>query len=88
MDEQLKYCGSERTSRVQAPWRQYFFFINLVIMYWTLNSIYMQFEYQYPKSSNVSVEHVQLLRGMVGFFESREMLRSFVARGMYCLKLV
>ena len=29
-------------------------------MYWTLNSIYMQFEYQYPKSSNVSVDHVQL----------------------------
>ena len=65
-----------------------FFFINLVIMYWTLNSIYMQFEYQYPKSSNVSVEHGQLLRGMFGFFEPREMLRSFVARGMYCLKLV
>ena len=65
-----------------------FFLINLVIMYWTLNSIYMQFEYQYPKSSNLSVEHVQLLRGMFGFFEPREMLRSFVARGMYCLKLV
>ena len=65
-----------------------FFFNNLVIMYWTLNSIYMQFEYQYPKSSNVSVEHVQLLRGMFGFFEPREMLRSFAARGMYCLKLV
>ena len=64
------------------------FFINLVIMYWTLNSIYMQFEYQYFKSSNVSVEHVQLLRGMFGFFEPREMLRSFVAREMYCLKLV
>ena len=31
------------------------FFIHLVVMYWTLNSIYMQFEYQYPKSSNVSV---------------------------------
>ena len=43
-----------------------FFFINLVIMYWTLNSIYMQFGYQYPKSSNVSVKHVQLLRGMFG----------------------
>ena len=57
-------------------------------MYWTLNSIYMQFEYQYPKSSNVSVEHVQLLRGMFEFFEPREMLRSFAARGMYCLKLV
>ena len=65
-----------------------FFLINLVIMYRTLNSIYMQFEYQYPKSSNVSVEHVQLLRGMFGFFEPREMLRSFVARRMYCLKLV
>ena len=64
------------------------FFYNLVIMYWTLNSIYMQFKYQYPKSSNVSVEHVQLLRGMFGFFEPREMLRSFAARGMYCLKLV
>ena len=38
-------------------------FYNLVIMYCTLNSIYMQFEYQYPKSSNVSVEHVQLLGG-------------------------
>ena len=62
------------------------FFYNLVIMYWTLNSIYMQFEYQYPKSSNVSVEHMQLLRGMFGFFEPREMLRSFVARGTYCLK--
>ena len=59
-----------------------YFFINLVIMYWTLNSIYMQLEYQYPKSSNVSVvEHVQLLRGMFGFFEPREMVRSFVARG-------
>ena len=86
------------------------FFINMVIMYWTLNIKYMQFEYQYPKSSNVSVEHVQLLRGifgffepkssnvsvdhvqllrgMFGFFEPREMLRSFAARGMYCLKLV
>ena len=57
------------------------FFYNLVIMYWTLKSIYMQFEYKYPKSNNVSVEHVQLLRGMFGFFEPREMLRSFVARG-------
>ena len=53
------------------------FYIYLVIMYWTLNSIYMQFEYQYSKSSNVSVEHVQLLSGMFG---------SFVARGMYWLK--
>ena len=48
----------------------------------------LEFEYQYSKSSNVSVEHVQVLRGMFGFFEPREMLRSFVARGMYCLKLV
>ena len=40
-------------------------FYNLVIMYWTLNSIYMQFECQYPKSSYVSVEpHKQLSRGM------------------------
>ena len=75
MEEQLKYCGSERTSRVQSPCRQESFFINLAIMYWTLNIIYMQFEYQYPKSSNVSVEHVQLLKGMFGFFEPREMLR-------------
>ena len=52
-------------------------FINLVTMHWTLNSIYMQFEYQYLKSSNVSVDHVQL---------PTEMLRSFVARGIYCLK--
>ena len=58
------------------------------VQYWTLNSIYMQFEYQYPKSSNVSVEHVQLLRGMFGFFQPREMIRPFVAREMYCLKLV
>ena len=64
------------------------FFINLVMMYWALNNIYMQFEYQYSKSSNVSVEHVQLLREMFGFFEPREMLRSFAARGMYCMKLV
>ena len=68
--------------------RRFFFIINLVIMYWNLNSIYMQFEYQYPKSSNVSVEHVHLLRGMFGFFEPREILGSFVARGMYYLKLV
>ena len=65
--------------------RKYFY---LVIMYWTLNSIYMQFEYQYPKSSNVSVKHVQLFWGMFGFFEPRGMLRSFAATGMYCLKLV
>ena len=88
MEEQLKYCSSERTSRVQPPWRQYSFFIYLVIMYWILNSIYMQFEYQYSKSSNVSVEHVQLLSGMFGFFDPKETLRSFIARGMYCLKLV
>ena len=68
--------------------RRKFFLYNLLIMYWTLNSIYMQFENQYLKLSNVSVEHVQLLRGMLGFFEPREMLRSFVAREMYCLKLV
>ena len=58
------------------------FFVNLVIIYWTLNSIYMQFEYQYSKTSNISVEHVQVLRGMFGFCEPREMLRFFVARGM------
>ena len=56
-------------------------------MYWTLNSIYMQFENQYFKSSNVSVEHMQLLRGVFGFDKPREILRSFVARGMLCLKL-
>ena len=48
--------------------------INLAIMYWNLNSIYMQFEYQYPRSSNVFVEHVQLLRGMFGIFGPREMI--------------
>ena len=64
------------------------FFYNQVIMYWILNSIYMQFEYQHSKLSNVSVEHVQLLRGMFGSFEPREILRSFVARGIYFLKLV
>ena len=67
MEEQLKYCGSERTSRVRYSWGQESFFINLVIIYWTLNSIYMQFEYQYSKTSNASVEHVQILRGMFGF---------------------
>ena len=56
-------------------------FINLVIMYRTWNSIKMQFEYQCPKSSNVSVEHVQSFRGTFGFFEPRGMLRSFAARG-------
>ena len=81
MEEQLKYCSSERSLRVQSLWRQESFFYNLVIMYWTLKSIYMQFEYQYSKSSNVSVEHVQLLRGMFGLFEPRKMLRSFAARG-------
>ena len=65
-----------------------FFFINLVIMYWTLNSIYIQFEYQYSKLSNVSVQHMQLLKGMFGFVKPREILRSFEARGMFCLKLV
>ena len=77
MEEQLKCCSSQRTSLVQTHMTTIKFYYNLVVMYWTLNSIYMQFEYQYPKSSNVSVDHVQL---------PREMLRSFVARGMYCLK--
>ena len=58
------------------------FLINLVIIYWTLNSVHMQFEYQYSKTSNVSVEHMQVLRRMFGFCEPREMLRSFVAKGM------
>ena len=40
-----------------------YFLIILVIIYWTLNSIYMQFEYKYSKTSSVSVEHVQVLRG-------------------------
>ena len=44
LEEQLKDFGSERTSRVQSPWRQESFFNNLVIMYWTLNRIYVQFE--------------------------------------------
>ena len=65
-----------------------FFFLNLVIMYLSLNSIYMQFEYQYSKASNVSVEHMQLLRGVFGFVKPREILRSFVARGTFCLKLM
>ena len=64
------------------------FFYNLVIMYWTLNSIYVQFEYQCPKWSNVSVEHLQVLRGMFGFFEPREMHSSFTARGIHSLNLV
>ena len=45
MEEKLKYCGSERTyvmSSIPAVTIK-FFFNNLVIMYWTLNSIYMQF---------------------------------------------
>ena len=33
-------------------------------------------------SSNASVEHVQLLRGKFGLVEPREILRSFVARGI------
>ena len=43
------------------------FFYNLVIMYWTLNSIYMQFEYRFPRSNTVSValEHMQLSRGLI-----------------------
>ena len=41
------------------------FFINLVIKYCTLNSIYMQFEYQYPKSSNVSVRACAVIEGNV-----------------------
>ena len=40
-------------------------FINLVIMYWTLNSTYMQFEYQYPKSSNVAVRACAVIEGDV-----------------------
>ena len=64
------------------------FFYNMVIVYWTLISIYMQFEYQYPKSSNVSVEHVHLLRGAFGFLEPREMLKSYVARGLLLLLLL
>ena len=72
MEEKLKYCGSERTSRVQTHMTSIKFFYNRVIMYWTLNSIYMQFEDRYPRSNNVSVDYVQL---------PREMFRSFVARG-------
>ena len=64
MEEKLKYCGSERMSRVQTHMATIKSFYNLVIMYWTLNSIYMQFECQYSKSSHVSVEHIQLFRGM------------------------
>ena len=52
------------------------FFYNLVIMYWTWNtsSIYMQFECQYSKSSNVSLEYVQLSRAM--YCLKLEILRS------------
>ena len=46
MEEKLKYCGSERTYVIGSipVATTKFFFINLVIMYWTLTSIYMQFE--------------------------------------------
>ena len=46
MEEKLKYCGSERSYVIGSiPVATiYMFFLNLVIMYWTLNSIYMQFE--------------------------------------------
>ena len=64
MEEQLKCGRSDHTSRVQTHTTTVKFFYNLVIMYWTLNSIYMQFECQYPKSSYDSVEHMQLSRGM------------------------
>ena len=50
-------------------------------MYWNLNSIYMQFECQYAKSSEVSIDQVQLSRGMYCL-----KFRSFVARGIYCLE--
>ena len=46
MEEKLKYCGSERPyvmSSIPVSTTKVFFH-NLVIMYWTLNSIYMQFE--------------------------------------------
>ena len=33
------------------------------------------------------MEYLQVLRGMFGFFEPREMLRSFAARRIFCLKL-
>ena len=74
MEGKLKYCGSERASRVQTHKATVKFFHNLVKMYWTLNSNYMQFECQYPKSSTVSVEHVQLSRGM--YCLKSEILRS------------
>ena len=34
------------------------------------------------------VDHLQVLRGTFGFLVPRETLKSFAARGMYCLKLV
>ena len=44
MEDKLKYCGSERTYVMSSiPAVTIKFFYNLVIMYWTLNSIYMQF---------------------------------------------
>ena len=60
MKEPLIHYGSERTSRVQPPMATRKFFCNLVIVDWTLNSIYVQFEYQCPKESNVSVEHFEV----------------------------
>ena len=63
MEEQLKCGRSDHTSRVQTHTTVIYIFNNLVIMYWTLNSIYMQFECHYLKSSYVSVEHMQLFRG-------------------------
>ena len=79
MEEQLKYVVQNVRRGFDPHGDKKVFSINLVILYWTLNSIYMQVEYQFPKLSNVSVEHVQVLKGM---------FRSFVARGMYCWKLV
>ena len=66
MEEQLKCCSSERTTYVTGsnPHDDNKVFYSPVIIYWTLNSVYMQFEWQYPKSSTVSVEHVKLSRGM------------------------
>ena len=43
------------------------------------NKVFLAFTCSFPKVSNVSVEHAHVLRGM---------FRSFIARGMYCLKLV
>ena len=39
--------------------------IYMVIMYWTLSSICMQSEYQYPKSNNVSVRACAGIEGDV-----------------------